>query len=260
VFSCVGRSQKGIVPGCAISPGVPFLRERKRTARLHRAAKARSRAGCTSRHGRGFSDIVLIGERSCRQAIIIKRGDGNDGFSRKGICPGGHGSPGFRGPLSVGAVDGPGAVGDSGGASLRMSRGMALLSGVFRLHAARALGGHAGASGLDGGHAPLVAGDPFRQRTAEKMEKAVDIPFFPGSSLDPAGARFMTGFSPGIIGEKKGGRPLPELRIPDVGSPEDPEIHTPREPEIASPGETEIASPRDPEPESEPNRREPERR
>src|SRR5690606_25572862 len=90
-----------------------FLRERKRTARLHRAAKARSRAGCTSRHGRGFSDIVLIGERSCRQAIIIKRGDGNDGFSRKGICPGGHGSPGFRGPLSAGAVDGPGAVGDS---------------------------------------------------------------------------------------------------------------------------------------------------
>lgn len=61
-------------------------------------------------------------------------------------------------------------------------------------------------------------------------------------------------------GKRKEARPLPELRIPDVGSPDGPEIYTPREPEIASPREPEIASPRDPEPKSEPERREPERR
>lgn len=148
----------------------------------------------------------------------------------------------------------PGVLGISGGASLRMLRGKSLFSGTSRVRVVHAVGIHgSGVSGIDGWR-------PFRQRGTEKMEAAMGLPTFSAGALDQEGVSFMSGLRPGIIGEKKGGRPLPELRIPDVGSPDDPEIYTPREPEIASPREPEIASPRDPEPKSEPERREPERR
>lgn len=126
-----------------------------------------------------------------------------------------------------------------------MLREKAPLSGVRDVHA---VGGHASER------------QRAREREEKKMEEAMGLPPLPGSALDQAGVPFMSGFRPGIIGEKKGGRPLPQLRIPDVGSPDDPEIYTPREPEIASPREPEIASPRDPEPKSDPERREPARR
>lgn len=208
-------------------------------------------------------DSPYIVYREFVQRNAVWNGGGENRGEGKGVFPGDHVSLDVAGNRSRGlplrmAVDGSGVNGDFREASMRLCRGKAVFFAASRVRVVHAVGLHdSGVSGIARRCAAWDGGNPFVQKGTEKMEAAVGLAPFPGSPLVQA-IRFMGGVRAGIIGEKKGGHPLPELRIPDIGLPNDPEIHTPREPEITSPRDPEIVSPR--EPESEPKRRDPERR